>query len=86
MDAKITLRFSADTISKAKQFADANNMSLSRLTEFLYQKITSNNYQSIEDLPIAQWVNAVAEGDAEYITKKRSRKEMKDEFYKAKSK
>jgi len=40
MDAKITLRFEKDVIAKAKRFADSQNISLSRLTEFLYSKLT----------------------------------------------
>ena len=37
MDAKVTLHFDKDAIEKAKEFAAANNISLSRLTELLYQ-------------------------------------------------
>jgi hypothetical protein len=80
MDAKITLSFDESIINKAKKFADANKISLSRLTEFLYSKITSGHYQSLEELPIADWVNRVAEGQVEYRTKPRSRKSLKDEF------
>ena len=78
MDAKVTLHFDKDTIEKAKEFAAANNISLSRLTEFLYKKIATGNYQSLEEFPISDWVNQVAEGEAEY--KRRSRKSTKDEF------
>ncbi len=86
MDTKITLRFNAAVIEQAKVFAESNNMSLSRLTEYLYKSITSKNYQSLEDLPLADWVNELAEGNAEYITKRKSRKEVKEEFYKSKKK
>ena len=82
MDAKLTLHFNKSVIDKAKDFAAANNISLSRLTEYLYKNITSGNYKSLEELPISEWVLQVAEGKAEY--KKRSRKESKDEFYKNK--
>lgn len=78
MDSKITLAFDNDVIFKAKQFADKNNISLSRLTEFLFRKITSGNYSNLEDLPIADWVNMVSEGEAEYHRKPRSRKEIKN--------
>jgi hypothetical protein len=81
MDSKITLAFDTDVISKAKQFADKNNISLSRLTEFLFRKITSGSYTSLEDLPIADWVNMVSEGEAEYHRKPRSRKELKKSYY-----
>ena len=84
MDAKVTLSFNEAVINKAKKFAEANNMSLSRMVEFLLQKITSSQYQSMEDFPISDWVNQVAEGEAVYQTsKKRNRKQAKDEFYKS---
>ena len=82
MDSKITLRFDEGVIRKAKSFAEANNISLSRLTEFLYKRLTETSYKSLEDLPISDWVNRVAEGQAEYKT--RSRKSAKKEFYDSK--
>jgi hypothetical protein len=82
MDAKVTLHFDKEVIEKAKEFAAANNISLSRLTEFLYRRIATGNYKSLEDFPISSWVNQVAEGDAEY--KRRSRKSTKDEFLNSK--
>ncbi len=69
MDAKITLSFDETVIKKAKKYAEKNNISLSRLTEFLLRKVTSNSYQSLEDLPISDWVSIVAEGEVEYQTK-----------------
>lgn len=80
MDTKITLSFNADTIGKAKEFAKEHNISLSRLTEFLYRQVTSGHYKSLDELPIADWVHQLAEGEAEYKRKPRSRKSMKDEF------
>lgn len=53
MDAKITLSFNKSIIEKAKEFAGENNMSLSRLTEFLYSNLNSDHYQSLENLPIS---------------------------------
>ncbi|MCK9411038.1 MAG: DUF6364 family protein [Prolixibacteraceae bacterium] len=79
MEAKLTLYFNQDVIEKAKKFAADNNTSLSRLTEFLYRQITSGSYKSIEDFPVSDWVNQVAEGEAVY--KRRSRKSLKDEFF-----
>ena len=78
MEAKLTLYFNQEVIEKAKKFAAENNTSLSRLTEFLYRQITSGSYKSMEDFPVADWVNQVAEGEAVY--KRRSRKELKDEY------
>lgn len=84
MDAKITLSFDAEVIDLAKQFAESNNISLSRLTEFLYRNITKKNYRSLEKLPLADWVTAVAEGEAVYITKHKTRTQQKHEFFKSK--
>ena len=81
MDAKITLSFDEGVINKAKAFAESRNISLSRLTEFLYGKITNKRFTSLEDLPLADWVNQVSEGKVEYKTKSRLRKEMKAEFF-----
>ncbi len=80
MDTKLTLHFDRDVIAKAKEFAAANNISLSRLTEFLYKKITSGSYKNLEELPISDWVFQIAEGKAEY--KRRSRKDTKNEYFK----
>ena len=84
MDSKITLSFDEGIINKAKKYAEANNISLSRLIEFLLQKITSSNYHSLEDFPISEWVSKVADGEAVYQTKKRSRKSSKDEYFASK--
>lgn len=84
MDAKITLSFDEAVIKKAKRYAENNNISLSRLTEFLLNKVTSNTYQSLEDLPISNWVNIVAEGEVEYQTKPRKSKDLKKEYFKSK--
>jgi len=86
MDTKITLSFDASVIEKAKQFAESNNISLSRLTEFLLSKVTSSNYQSLDELPVSAWVNMVSEGEVEYVRKPRTRKEMKEEYYQNKKK
>ena len=84
MDAKITLSFDESVINKAKRYAENNNISLSRLTEFLLSKVTSNNYQSLEDLPISDWVSMVAEGETEYQTKTKKNKDLKNEYFKTK--
>lgn len=81
MDAKITLSFDEKVIKKAKQYADKQNISLSRLMEMLLDKITANNYQNLEDMPIADWVNEIAEGKAQYIIKSKKRSAIKKEFY-----
>lgn len=72
MDAKVTLRFDSLVIQSAKKFAESHNISLSRLTGFLYSQLESHRYQFLEDLPVADWVNILAEGKAEYQTKSKS--------------
>lgn len=84
MDAKITLSFDKEVIDRAKRYAESQHISLSRLTEFLYQQITSGHYKGIEDFPISDWVHQVAEGQAEYKTKTQSRKSLKQEYFKSK--
>ena len=81
MDAKITLSFDANIIDKAKHYAESQGISLSRLTEILLRKATAGGYRNIEDIPVADWVNTVSEGEAEYITNPRKRKDLKDEYY-----
>lgn len=82
MDTKLTLHFDREVIDKAKAFAAANNISLSRLTEFLYRNITSGNYKTLEELPIADWVFRLAEGEPQYV--KRSKKETKKKYFNSK--
>lgn len=84
MDAKITLSFDESVINKAKRYAEDNNISLSRLTEFLLNKVTSSNYKSLEDFPISDWVSMVSEGQAECQTKARKSKDLKSEYFKSK--
>ena len=81
MDAKITLSFESTVIAKAKQFADDNNISLSRLTEFLLSKVTTTSYKSIDQLPVSDWISQVSEGEVEYQRTSRTRKEMRKEYY-----
>jgi hypothetical protein len=84
MDAKITLSFDEAVIKKAKKYAENNNISLSRLTEFLLRKVTGSSFQSLEDLPISDWVNLVAEGEVEYQTKPKKNRDLKAEYFKSK--
>lgn len=83
MDTKVTLSFDEEIINKAKKYAADNNISLSRLIEFLLTKVTSNSYQNLEEFPISDWVSMIAEGEAIYQTKK-NKKNIKDEFFASK--
>lgn len=80
MDTKVTLSFNEEIINKAKKYAADNQISLSRLIEFLLKKVTSNEYRSLEEYPIADWVSQIAEGKAEYHTKP-GRKPLKKEYF-----
>ncbi|MCX6275891.1 MAG: DUF6364 family protein [Bacteroidetes bacterium] len=81
MDAKITLSFDEAVIRKAKKYADANNISLSRLTEFLLGKVTASSYKSIDELPVSDWISELSEGRMDYIRSSDTRKTMRKEYY-----
>lgn len=82
MDAKVTLSFNATIIERAKKYAGKQGLSLSRLTEILLKKVISTGrHDNIEDIPISDWVSAVAEGEVEYRTRKRSKKSIKKDFF-----
>ena len=80
MDTKITLSFDEQIIAKAKEYAASNNISVSRLTEFLLAKVTTGNYASLDEIPVSDWVNMIAEGQAEYVRKPRNSKQRKEEY------
>jgi GTP cyclohydrolase FolE2 len=81
MDSKITLSFNTDVIAQAKAFANQKGISLSRLTEYLYSKMTAVNDANIYDLPINSWVLDLAEGKPSYQHKPKSRKENRSAYY-----
>lgn len=81
MDAKLTLSFNADVAERAKAFAEANNISLSRLVEFMLNKVTDKRYRSLDELPVSDWVNQVAEGEAVYIRKNAAQRNLKAEYF-----
>lgn len=80
MDAKVTLSFNKTVIQKAKLYAESQNMSLSRMLELILDKITSNQYASIEDFPIAEWVSLLAEGKPEYHATQKKRSNLKNQY------
>ena len=84
MDAKLTLSLDNDVINNAKLFAEKNNISLSRLTEFLYRKLAENSYSNLEELPISDWVMMAADGQAEYKTKTKTSKKLRSEYFDSK--
>ena len=72
--------FNKAVIEKAKAYAESQNMSLSRMLEFILDKITTNQYASFEEFPISDWVNTLAEGKSEYITSPKSRSKLKSQY------
>ena len=85
MDTKVTLSFDEEVVRKAKKYAADNNISLSRLIEFLLTKVTTKQYATLEDYPISDWVYQVAEGEVAYKrTPKNNEKSLKDEFFESK--
>ena len=80
MDAKITLSFDKEVIEEARKYAGSQNISLSRLTEFLLRRITSSSYKTLEDIQISDWVMQLSEGRTEYQIRRRTRKSMRNEF------
>lgn len=78
MDSKVTLSFDQGVIAKAKVFAEANNISLSRLTEFLLSKVADKKYRSLDELPVSDWVSQVSEGQVEYVRKNSAKSVKKD--------
>lgn len=84
MDSKLTLRLNTLIIEQAKAYAETNHMSLSRLVELLLRKCINTGFYNLENLPISDWVGIVAEGSVAYTTTKKSRKDLKDEFFKSK--
>lgn len=81
MDAKVTLSFNKDVIVQAKEFAAKNNISLSRLTEFLLKKAISKASVTLDELPVSDWVMQVSEGEVEYVRQPKSNKVLKKAFY-----
>ncbi len=84
MDSKVTLSFDEAVINKAKKYAEENNISLSRLTEYLLRKVTSGNHSSLEEFPISDWVSTLAEGEVEYQRQPKGSNKLNAEFFKNK--
>jgi hypothetical protein len=80
MDRKVTLSFDQSVIERAKKFAAENGISLSRLTEFIYDKITAEpkKYKSLEEIEIADFIYELAEKSPAY---KSTSSVDKKEFY-----
>lgn len=84
MDAKITLSFEKEVIEQAKAYAKSKGISLSRLTEVLLRRLTTQNPHSLEEFPVADWVNVVAEEEAKYIKRQPANKEIRKQYHEGK--
>jgi hypothetical protein len=80
MDTKLTLSFNADVVNRAKSFAEAHHISLSRLIEFMLVKVTDQRYRSLDELPVSDWITQVAEGEATYIRKNAPNRNLKKDY------
>ena len=80
MDAKVTLSFRADVISRAKDYAESQGLSLSRLTEILLSRLVGGNYRRPEDFPVADWVLSLSEEEGTYLRKPRASAAMREEM------
>ncbi|HEX4372756.1 MAG TPA: DUF6364 family protein [Puia sp.] len=86
MDAKVTLSFDADVIKKSKKLANESGLSLSRFIEVMLRNAGDKKYNSIEEMPISKWVMDISEGKGVYVKKRRTRKQMKKEFFESRLK
>ena len=84
MDSKVTLSFNSEVIQSAKTYAAKKGISLSRLIEILLLKATKSAYTNLEELPIANWVSMLGEDQAEYKIRRKTNKQLKDEYFESK--
>ncbi len=77
MDTKLTLSFDAAVAAKAKAVAEANDISLSRLVEFMLSKATDKRYGTLDELPVSDRASQVAEGEATCVRKYAAQRNVK---------
>lgn len=79
MDAKLTLKLNHDVIQRAKLYAEAHNISLSRLIENYLQSLAMPSPDSVAITPLVQSLSGVVNEDsivadtngyADYLRKK----------------
>jgi Family of unknown function (DUF6364) len=83
MDAKITLSFDAAVITKAKAFAENNNVRLSRITEIFWDKMIDADCATLDALPVSDWVLDLIGGPPVYVSKNTKPKNYAD-YYESK--
>ena len=69
MDAKLTLSLNKEIIDRAKKYAKANKISLSRLIEFYLASLVSKNEKDIEITPLVESLGGVMELPEDYNLK-----------------
>jgi hypothetical protein len=63
MDAKLTLKLDKDVIEKAKEYAAAQERSLSNLVEsYLKSLVSTEEPDPLEEFPITPFVRSMAKG------------------------
>ncbi|MGF1566358.1 MAG: DUF6364 family protein [Flavobacteriales bacterium] len=79
MDSKLTLKLNQDVIQRAKHYAEAHNISLSRLIENYLQSLTGLGPSSVIITPLVQSLSGIIDeasivsdkdGYADYLKKK----------------
>lgn len=82
MSTSITLNLNENTVYAVEELAQQKGISIDKLAEVLFEKAAASHYQSIDDLPVADWVLQLGEGKPEYNPK--TRKEIKEEYFESK--
>lgn len=60
MDTKLTLKLDKEVIEKAKKYASDKKLSLSRIVEFYFQSLTTEN--KTDDFEISPFVKSISTG------------------------
>ncbi len=63
MDSKLTLKLNESVINQAKQYAEANNISLSKLIENYLRAITTENKENTKISPLVESLTGVIKLD-----------------------
>ncbi len=63
MDSKLTLKLNESVINQAKQYAEANNISLSKLIENYLRAITSEKKENTQISPLVKSLTGVIKLD-----------------------
>ncbi len=70
MDTKLTLNFNKDIIEKAKEYANLNNISLSRLIESYLAALVKKDKKSTEVTPLVKSLSGVISLEKDFDYKK----------------